>query len=230
MKPHLDPQTWLEANEIIAESHAEERVQVHIAREAALQILGRLADLAGAVDHEGFAQAAAVESLIEAGKALAEEQLKAQNKLDSLEIAKNLEIEKQVSLRKANQKSWILGFISFTFIALFVIVYFRNKAKTHRVALELRKRADENEELSQIVTQKSEQVSTLLNNTLKELKKKEQLADDTRLFPYMLTSVRNRCYNYLRDRKVEDKYKQYQLQQYREEIHLKLECKLFGTV
>lgn len=108
----------------------------------------------------------------------AEEQLKAQNKLDSLEIAKNLEIEKQVSLRKANQKSWILGFISFTFIALFVIVYFRNKAKTHRVALELRKRADENEELSQIVTQKSEQVSTLLNNTLKELKKKEQLAEN----------------------------------------------------
>ena len=59
-----------------------------------------------------------------------------------------------------------------------MIVYFRNKAKTHRVALELRKRADENEELSQIVTQKSEQVSTLLNNTLKELKKKEQLAEN----------------------------------------------------
>ena len=53
---------------------------------------------------------------------------------------------------------------------------------------------------------------------IKLWEKKEQLADDTRLFPYMLTSVRNRCYNYLRDRKVEDKYKQYQLQQYREEI------------
>ena len=53
---------------------------------------------------------------------------------------------------------------------------------------------------------------------IKLWERKTQLADDTKLFPYLLTSVRNRCYNYLRDQKVEAKYKQYQLHQYREEI------------
>lgn len=53
---------------------------------------------------------------------------------------------------------------------------------------------------------------------IKLWERKEQLADDTRLFPYLLTSVRNRSYNYLRDQKVEEKYKLYELQKYRSEL------------
>mgnify|MGYP001804222487 CR=1 FL=1 len=40
----------------------------------------------------------------------------------------------------------------------------------------------------------------------------------TKLFSYLVICVRNRCYNYIRDEKVEQKYVSHQLQQYRHEI------------
>lgn len=53
---------------------------------------------------------------------------------------------------------------------------------------------------------------------IKLWERRAMLAKDLKLFPYLLTSVRNKCYNYYRDQKVADKYKEYQLQQYRDEI------------
>lgn len=48
--------------------------------------------------------------------------------------------------------------------------------------------------------------------------RRAKLDDDLRLFPYLLTSVRNRCYNYVRDQSVADKYVFHKLQEYRDQI------------
>lgn len=53
---------------------------------------------------------------------------------------------------------------------------------------------------------------------IKLWERKEQLAEDIKLFPYLLTSIRNRSYNHLRNQKVQAKYQQHLLYQYREEI------------
>ena len=48
--------------------------------------------------------------------------------------------------------------------------------------------------------------------------RRSSLTEDVKLFPYLLTSVRNRCYNYIRDQGVAKKYVNHQLQQYRDQI------------
>ena len=48
--------------------------------------------------------------------------------------------------------------------------------------------------------------------------RREKLSDNLKLFPYLITSVRNRCFNYLRDKQVEQKYLDYTQQQLREQI------------
>ncbi|MEM7549779.1 MAG: RNA polymerase sigma-70 factor [Bacteroidota bacterium] len=53
---------------------------------------------------------------------------------------------------------------------------------------------------------------------IKLWERKEELQADIKLFPYLLTSVRNRSYNYVRDHTVAQKYVDHQLQQYREQI------------
>jgi len=48
--------------------------------------------------------------------------------------------------------------------------------------------------------------------------KRETLKDDLKLFPYLLTSVRNRCYNLTRNNQVAQKYVNFQQKQYQDEI------------
>lgn len=47
---------------------------------------------------------------------------------------------------------------------------------------------------------------------------RDVLRDDLKLFPYLIASVRNRCYNLTRHQEVKQKYITYQRQRYREEI------------
>ncbi|MEM7110341.1 MAG: RNA polymerase sigma-70 factor [Bacteroidota bacterium] len=53
---------------------------------------------------------------------------------------------------------------------------------------------------------------------IKLWERRSMLKMDTKLFSYLVVSVRNRCYNCIRDQKVEKKYAESQVQQYRDQI------------
>lgn len=87
----------------------------------------------------------------------------------------------------------------------FEVVFKRHYQQLHNLAIGILKD-------SQLAEEQVQEVF------VKVWERREQLRDELKLFPYLLTSVRNRCFNYLRDQQVAQKYIDYTQQQQRDQI------------